>query len=161
MKILTLSTIIFLTGLYGNVFAQSKKEIRENKINSETVYITRLDGKEVKDTYTVYDKNGNMIEKVDYNKDGVVKGTEKHVYNADKEKIEETTYDAKGKLLSKISYVYDSNGEKVGEIEYDGNLSIQKQSLTTYDAKGFKKEKRTFDANKKLISVKKYVYTKR
>lgn len=157
-----LSSMLILFCMQINVFAQSKKEIRENKINTETVYNTKTaDGKEVKDSYTVFDKNGNQIEKVDYNKDGLVKTTEKHTYDANKNKTEETVYDANGKLLSKSSYFYNSNDEKIGEIEYDGKGNILKQSYTTYDAKGFKIEKKTYDANKKLISVKRYVYTKR
>ncbi|NVN95678.1 MAG: hypothetical protein HXX18_10395 [Bacteroidetes bacterium] len=160
MKILNL--IFILLYLHTSVFAQSKKEIRENKITSETVYNTKsADSKEIKDSYTAYDKNGNAIEKIDYNKDGAIKTTEKHTYSANKNKIEETVYDATGKLISKTSYIYNTNDEKIGEIDYDGSGNILKQSYTTYDAKGFKVEKKIFDGNKKLISVKKYVYTKR
>ncbi|MEI6696666.1 MAG: hypothetical protein WCO13_11415 [Bacteroidota bacterium] len=162
MKSKILSPMFILLCIYSSVFAQSKKEIRENKIKTETIFNTKTtDDKEVKDTYTVYDNNGNVIEKTDYNKDGVIKTTEKHIFSANKNKIEETLYDAIGKLISKTSFVYNSSDEKIGEIDYDGNGNILKQSYTTYDARGFKIEKKIFDGNKKLISVKKYVYTKR
>jgi hypothetical protein len=162
MKTKTIILILILAFSSPALFAQSKKDIRENKIFSETVYNTKsADRKEVKDTYTVYDKNGNAIEKVEYNKEGLVKKTEKNTFNSNKDKTEESVFDASGKLKSRTAYVYNSNGDKIGEIEYDGSGVIIKQSITTYDAKGFKVEKKIYDGNKKLITVKKYVYTKR
>ena len=148
----------------SSIYSQSKKKIREHKIISETTYNSKvIDGKEVsiKDSYVVYDKNGNVVEETEYNKEGKVKKTEKTVYNANKDKIEEATYDANGKLKSKTAYAYNASGEKVGEIEYDEAGKIIRQTLTVFDAKGFKIEKRVFDSNKKLLYVKKYVYNKR
>lgn len=162
----TLKTILFsiLVLLNFSVFSQSKKLLKEHNINSETVYITKLvDGKEVelKDSKTVYDKNGKAIEEEEYNKQGVLKKVTKIKYNSDKDKTEETIYDGKGVMLSRTTFIYNSSGEKVGEIEYDGNNKIVKQSITVFDSKGFKAEKKTYDGNKKLISTKRYVYTKR
>lgn len=154
--------IIAFTSL--NVNAQSKKKIREHKVVSETVYTTKtVNGKEVqiKDSYEEYDKNGNVVLKIEYNKEGAVKKTEKYKYNANKDKIEEIEYDGTGKLKSHFTYVYNSSGERIGEIEYDAAGKIIKQSLTTYDSKGFKVEKRIYDGDKKLIAVKKYTYAKR
>jgi len=162
MKMKITYQLLILLFTFSNVFAQGKKEIRNNRITSEMVYTTKIaDGKELKDSYSVFDKNGNTIEKVEYNKDGIIKNTEKYTYSANKNKIEEKIYDGTGKLTSRTSFVYNSSEEKIGEIEYDGNGNIIKQSYTTYDSKGFKIEKKIFDSNKKLISVKKYVYSKR
>lgn len=157
-----LFSIIVLLNL--SAFSQSKKLLKEHKINSETVYVTKVvDGKEVelKDSKTVYDKNGKVIEEEEYNKQGELKKTTKSKYNSDKDKIEETIYDGKGVMISRTTFIYNSSGEKVGEIEYDGKNNIVKQSITVFDSKGFKVEKKTYDGNKKLISTKKYVYTKR
>lgn len=156
--------ILLLSVATLTVNGQSKKRIREHKVMSETVYTTKtVNGKEVqvKDSYEEYDKNGNVILKIEYNKEGAVKKTEKYKYNANKDKIEEIVYDATGKLKSHFTFVYNSSGERIGEIEYDAAGKIIKQSITTYDSKGFKVEKRTYDGDKKLISVKKYIYTKR
>lgn len=148
----------------SSIYSQSKKKIREHKIISETTYNTKIvDGKEVsiKDSYTAYDKNGNIVEEIEYNKDGVVKKKEKSVYNSNKDKIEEVRTGANGKFISKSTFLYNGSGEKVGEIEYDEAGKIIRQTLTVFDAKGFKIEKRVFDSNKKLLYVKKYVYNKR
>jgi hypothetical protein len=145
------------------VSAQSKKDIRENKIVSETSNTTAVEnGKEVtyKDSYIVYDKNGNVTEETEYNKDGSIKRKETNKYNANKDKTEEVVFDGKDKTTRKTTFFYNSGGQKIGEIEYDGSGKIVKQSMITYNANGFKTEKKTYDANKKLLSTKKFTYSK-
>lgn len=155
--------IVLLCLTITTVSAQSKKDIRENKIVSETSNITTIDnGKEVtyKDSYVVYDKNGNVAEETEYNKDGTIKRKETNKYNTNKDKTEEVVFDGKDKTTHKTTFFYNSGGQKIGEIEYDGAGKILKQSMITYNANGFKTEKKTYDANKKLISTKKFTYSK-
>jgi hypothetical protein len=157
-----LAFTIFCTTISA-VSAQSKKDIRENKIISETSNITAVEnGKEVtyKDSYIVYDKNGNVTEETEYNKDGSIKRKETNKYNANKDKTEEMVFDGKDKTTHKTTFFYNSGGQKIGEIEYDGDGKILKQSMIIYNANGFKTEKKTYDANKKLISTKKFTYSK-
>jgi hypothetical protein len=159
-SILSFILFLFVTTL---IAAQNKKEIRENKIVSETSTITVIEnGKETtyKDSYTVYDKNGNVTEQTDYSKEGGIKRKETNKYNTNKDKTEEVVFDGKDKTTSKTTFFYNSNGQKIGEIEYDGAGKILKQSMITYNANGFKTEKKTYDANKKLISTKKFTYSK-
>jgi hypothetical protein len=149
-------------------FSQSKKDIKVNKIATETSYITVTEnGKDVtyKDSYTVYDKEGRVTEQTDFYKDGTVKHKEVNKYDSQKNKIEESVYDAKtdakGPTFKKNSYVFNTNNDKVGETEYDANGKILKQSVITYDNRGLKTDRKTYSADKKLISTKKYVYTYR
>ncbi len=163
MKVKHSILFLFLLFIALNTSAQSKKDIKNNKIASETSMITTSeDGKEVtyKDSYTVYDKNGCVTEQLDYAKDGTVKRKEINKYNSKKDKLEETIWNYKDKTYKKTSYAYDLNGLRVGEIEYDENGKTVKQCLIFYNSKGFKTEKRTYDGNKKLISTKKFNYTK-
>ncbi|MEI6574903.1 MAG: hypothetical protein WCO63_01870 [Bacteroidota bacterium] len=146
------------------LFAQSKKDIRNAKIASETTTVTQTDnGKDItyKETYTIYDKNGNVTEQTEYNKEGAVKRKESNKYNADNDKTEEVVFDAKEKTTRKTSFTYNVDGSKTGEIEYDEKGIILKQSTYTYNNKGLKTEKKTFDGKKKLLSTKKYNYTTR
>jgi hypothetical protein len=157
-----LSFILFLL-VATSIAAQSKKDIRENKIVSETSTITVTEsGKEstYKDSYTVYDKIGNVTEQTEYNKDGTIKRKETNKFNANKDKTEEVVFDGKDKTTHKTTFFYNSGGQKIGEIEYDGSGNILKQSMIIYNANGFKTEKKTYDANKKLISTKKFTYSK-
>ena len=74
MKNLVFILLCFL--VFSNSFAQSKKDLAKNNILSETTTVTKIeDGKEItfKDTYTVYDKDGKVIEETNYNKEGAVK----------------------------------------------------------------------------------------
>jgi hypothetical protein len=158
-----LLVIVVLCLTITTVSAQSKKDIRENKITSETSNITTIEnGKEVtyKDSYIVYDKNGNVTEETEYNKDGTIKRKVTNKYNVNKDKAEEVVFDGKDKTTRKTTFYYNANGQKIGEIEYDGAGKILKQSMITYNANGFKTEKKTYDANKKLISTKKFTYSK-
>lgn len=161
MKACPLFTIALCLLQISNVIAQSKKDIKENKIVSETTYVTIIEnGKETtyKDTYTLYDKNGCVAELTEFYKDGTIKKKETNKYNASKDKIEVLIFDGKDKTTEKTTYLYNSNSQKIGEIEYDGSGNIIKQSMIIYNANGFKTEKKTYDANKKLISTKKYFY---
>ena len=163
MNIDKLFVIVMLCLTIATVSAQSKKDIRENKIVSETSNITTIEnGKEVtyKDSYILYDKNGNIAEETEYNKDGTIKRKETNKYNANKDKTEEVVFDGKDKTTRKTTFYYNANGQKIGEIEYDGSGKIEKQSMIIYNANGFKTEKKTYDANKKLISTKKFTYSK-
>jgi len=144
--------------------AQSKKDIRNNKIESETATITYTEnGKDItfKDSYTVYDKNGNVIEQTEYNRDGNIKSKTINKYDSNKNKIESIEYNDKTKTSIKTAYIYNKNDQKVMEIEYDTNGKITRQSAYLYNNKGFKTEKRTVDENKKLVAIKKYIYTAR
>jgi len=163
IKIQYFKNIFFLV-LFLNFtlsFSQSKKDIRSNKITSETAYITiNENGKDItyKDSYTAYDKDGNTIEQIDYFKEGSIKRKELNKFNSHKDKIEEAIFDAKDKSFRKTTFIYNTNNQKVGEIEFDASGKILKQSVYTYNSKGFKVDKKTYDANKKLLSTKKYNY---
>jgi glycogen debranching enzyme len=155
-----LSLLLIFISLFS--FAQSKKDIRNNKIASETAMITVTEnGKEItyKDSYTIYDKNGNVIEQTEFNRDGSIKNKETNKFDANKNKIETTEYNEKDKTTTKTTFVYDKNDNKILETEYDGKGKIIRQSAYIYNNKGFKTEKRTVDGNKKLIAIKKHSYS--
>jgi predicted mannosyl-3-phosphoglycerate phosphatase (HAD superfamily) len=165
MKSISFYTLLSLIILFTvSVSAQSKKDIRNNKIVSElcTISVTE-NGKDIsyKDSYTVYDKNGNIVEQTEFNRDGSIKFKEINKYDAKKNKIEKTEYSDKDKKTIKTTYGYNANDDKVMETEYDNTGAIYRQSVFLYNNKGFKTEKRTIDGNKKLIAIKKYIYSAR
>lgn len=138
--------------------AQSKKEIKKNKISSVTV--TETSGsKTINDSKTTYDENGEVIEKSEYNKDGVLKKTMKYKMNNLGDVIQEEEYDEKNTLKEKTIISYNANGDKKDELVYDSNGKLIKKHVYVYDKKGLKTERKTLDAAGKLVSVKKYTYT--
>ena len=81
-------------------FSQSKKErktIKTYGVKSITENVTELiNGKETtrKDSYTVYDKNVNVILNEEYRKDGTLKRRETAKYDSKGNKSEETIWNA-------------------------------------------------------------------
>jgi len=164
MNYLRIITSIFVIIYTLSIRAQSKKDIRNNKISSITsITSTYENGKEVnyKDSYIAYDKNGNIIEEIEYFINGSIKSKKTYKYNSDKNKIEEIEYDSKTKNTIKIIFLYNSDGNKISEVMYDMNEKLIRKVIFVYDKNGLRIEKKTFDVNNKLISVKKYNYLKK
>ena len=63
-------------------FSQKKKEIKKLGIKSQVVTET-VNGKVINDSKTVYDKNGQITEDWNYDKDGHLKSITKYTYNKD------------------------------------------------------------------------------
>ena len=77
MKYLFLISVLFLSTLS---FAQKKKEIKKLGIKSQVVTET-VNAKVINDSKTVYDKNGQITEDWNYDKDGHLKSITKYTYN--------------------------------------------------------------------------------
>jgi hypothetical protein len=179
--------ILFLSFAVIGLQAQSKKEIKANKIKSTTTYqADNSNGTAVtyKDQYDEFDKDGRTTKHVEYNSDGSIKRQETTVYDANGNKTEETEYDVKdnintkkvskynvsndkteeaeyngsGTLLKTTVYTYNANGDKTGEIVTDATGNILKKIVYTYDVNGLKLTKQTYNAANILESVKKFVY---
>jgi len=141
--------------------SQSKKELRSNKIQSKTIERTeQKDGQTItyKESYEVYDKNGNTILREEYNKAGEVKTKESFKYdnfgnmiekiefekktgktiktlckyNADGNKIEETVYDSGGNIIEKKSYSYNNKALRTEVKEYNGKGELRWKKSINY-----------------------------
>ena len=184
--ILSISTIMMFL-FVSSSFSQSRKEIKKYGIRSTESVITEfVGGKEVThtDSFEKYDNDGNIIEEVEYNKDGTFKKKYTRKYNKAGEITEEVKYDAKGAIVSKVVTAYNESNDKVNEQTYDGTgklvewfkygyndlgektfeLSLDekgktiRKSLYVYDKNGLRKERKTFNGRDELIAVKKYNY---
>lgn len=156
----------FLTGVLVTMafsFIQSKKDLRLSKIESETTFITARDaaGKEItfKDSYTLYNRNGNPTEETEFFRDGTIKKKHTNKYNSFYDKIEEIEFDGKDGKTTKTVFTYNANGQKTAETQYNADNMVMKSIEYTYDSKGFKTIKKTLDGQKAIISIKKYQYT--
>ena len=88
---------------WGTVFSQSKKDIKKNKVKTVSVSKTfTKDGKEItlKESFNKYDADGNMVEEINYDENGTVKGHQSFVYTKNGDKTEEAHYEIIG--LSKL-----------------------------------------------------------
>ena len=87
-----------------SVNAQSKKELKKNKVKSyRQVHTSVENGKEVTvdALFHRFDGNGNLVEEINYDKDGKVKSHFIAVYNKNGDKTEEQVFSDDGKLKKK------------------------------------------------------------
>ena len=125
------------------VFAQSKTELKSNKIKSKTVEKTeQKDGQTItyKEFYEEYDKNGRTVLQIEYSKSGEIKKKETFKYDSFGNEIEKTVYEKKSGTTVKTVTKYDANGEKAEETVYDSAGQIMQKQTYTVDNKGFRKE---------------------
>lgn len=169
-------------------FAQSKKEARENKLKSITVFTSAaVDGQtvEYKESYKEFDKAGHTIVEIDFKKDGSISmkrtarydahgnkteetiyepGKEKHerrtsTYNSNNDKILEVEYDGEtGEVLKRTSFSYNIKGYRTSELETDAAGNFTKKVVYTYNSKGLKVSRQVLDNNDKPKSRKNYNY---
>ena len=156
---LTLLFACFMASLNLS-FAQSKKNIKKYKIKSITETVTTFEGgKELtrNDQFTRYDKNGQIIEQIDYDKNGKIKTKTITKYNNLEDKNEETIFDGNNKQVLREVYKYDADGEKSEEWHYDDKDELVSKSIYTVK-NGLKIERKMYDTKGKLIQTKKYAY---
>ncbi len=185
MKKIIVLSICFL--LVGSVWGQSKKEIKNNKIKSTTIWETKYEeGKPVtyKSSYQEYDRDGHCILNIEYSPTKVVLRKQTARYDANKNKIEETEfdllkkkntrrtskfnafkdkteeveYDNSGVILQKITYSYDGDGNRVMETVFDPLGKIIRKSLFAYNGQNLKVTKETVSGTNTPISGKKWEY---
>jgi YD repeat-containing protein len=149
--------LIALLIMCGICNAQKKKDIK--KAGIKTITTTETQGtKTFNDSKVTYDGSGNIIEEVNYDKEGNLKSTKKFKYNKDGDPIEETEYNEKNAIKEICLTKYNSLGEKIEEMYLDSNKKQVKKYVYTFDSKGFKTERKCYDGINTLISTKKYIY---
>lgn len=160
-----LAVSLFNVGLYS----QSKKEkkaIKTYGIKSVTENVTEtVNGKEIsrKDSYTVYDKNANIVLNEEYRKDGTLKHKESAKYDSKGNKVEEIIWDAPGTQPDPEKYVkhaskYNSDNDKIEELEYDASGRLVSKSQFSYNSNGDKILEVVYDAIGKLVKKIVYIY---
>ncbi len=160
LKFCCVFLLIFLCGL--NLKAQSKKKLKKYQIKLVEEVITKKTESEdetFKDVLMKVDMEGNVIETIQFKKDGSVKSKINCQYNKNGDLIQEEEFDGLGKLKGKKIMTYNIDGEKITESEFDNLNKLLKKSINTYNAKGLKTDKLIYDGNGKIISFKKYKYT--
>jgi hypothetical protein len=166
-RALFLLTISFF--LASATFAQSRKQLKELKVKSQTeISIIYKDGKEVsnyKSEYSTFDKDGNTITQIEYNVDGTVKRKETTKY-AGKEKIEEIIEHPTGgtdvqKKYKRTTWKFNTAGDKTEEVEYDAAGNVTKKITYAYNAKGQRVFEMEYDGAGRLLKKSAFSYDKK
>ena len=107
----------------------------QTKIKSRTETVTEFDKKAKKfithkESYQLYNTNGDIIEEFGYDKKGVVNKHVKFEYNASGKKTKEIHYkDNTSTVKFIVEFVYDAHGLKTEELEKtaDGSKTTSKR----------------------------------
>ena len=153
-KILTICAVIIALGF---IPFQSKKEVKKHNIKSVTVTVS-ANGKTINEEKTVFYKNGEIAEEINYTKEGLLKSSVIYKRNKDGNVIEEKEFDSKNQLVERKEIKYNNLDEKFIEYIYNNENKLEKKSIYTYNKKGLKTEKTIYDAANNIISIKKYTY---
>jgi hypothetical protein len=149
------------------LFAQSKKDISKNKIRSVTENVVLYGkGKETsyKESYTLFNKAGKVLEEVNYNLDGSIHKRDAFKYDNDKNKIEEVVYkeaeDERKKPAENKKTIskYNKNGDKIEETEYDGTGKMLGKTIYAYNNFGEKVSELHYDGGGIVNKKVKYTY---
>ena len=110
-------------------------------------------------SFTIYDKNGNKIEKNYYFSDGLYS---KYTYKYDKKgnTIEINNYNSNGSIHEKYTFKYDEKGNNIEQNNYKYDGSFLYKYTYKYDEKGNNIEKNNYDSNGRLDSKYTYEYDK-
>ena len=160
---------ILLTGFYLVAAAQGKKEKKLFKtygVRSVTETVTEISGGKEntrKDSYTVYDKNINVVLNEEYRKDGSLKHKETAKYDSKGNKTEETVWDAADLQPNPEKYVkhvskFNEDEDKIEELEYDKEDRLVSKTQFSYNSNGEKTLEVVYDNAGKLKKRTVYLY---
>jgi hypothetical protein len=130
---ITKKTLLIILMLSGFILANGQKQSSENKIKSLIVLEEKHDmliSKQYKESETYYERNGNIIEQVNY-KNGKITKHFKYQYDSDNNKIKEEEYDPSGKLIESSEYIIE-NGLRTEKTVYDTNKKVKSKKVYQY-----------------------------
>jgi hypothetical protein len=125
--------LLVLVSLCLTIPLQSQKSDKKQKIKSITVLEEKSDvlvKKQVKDSETFYDPQGNIIEDINY-KQGKISKHFRYQYDIDGNKIKEEELDPSGRLIEYSQYRYE-NGLRVEKVVYTGSNKIKSRKVYQY-----------------------------
>ena len=128
----TLKTIYNAAGRIDSIiqFTKSSKVFYKKRFNysstdyqSEEVYINE-DGSRSSSIIDKFDANGNLLQNIQYNENGIINYITYYAYNANNKQTEVRRYDSKGYSNGKETSKYDTQGNKTEHITYNPDKSV-------------------------------------
>lgn len=133
LRYFTVLVLLFFVG--GLLSAQKKTTAKESNVRSITEYKQDVEknGPQLKEAYTLYDKNGNVLEEIEYDSQGKVKTHMKYQYDGNNNKIKEIEMSPAGKAVRVHEYKYNSNNLRTERNTYDGAGKLKSKRTYQYD----------------------------
>jgi hypothetical protein len=188
MKIQSTLLALLVCLLVSNLNAQTPRQIASRKI--KIVSTRSIDNRKGENTLkmntTQYDRRGNVLESIDFNKDSVKTSWDQYEYNRHgdetlhrilnvkdgtvsksiqtkfdkwKREIERSEMNGDGTITESIRWEYNTLDDKISEITVDGSGKILRKTLFVYDKKGMLISRSTYNGEGTLILEKNNTYT--
>lgn len=129
-----MKTALVIILFLGNVFSSVCQNAQTSaKIKSLLVTVEKQNGlikKQYKDSETLYDYRGNILESISY-KQGKIDKHFKYEYNPDNNKIKEVELDSYGRIKESSEYKY-VNGLRTEKTVYNANQKIKSKKIYVY-----------------------------
>jgi hypothetical protein len=130
-------TILFLIlpGLFLVANAQKKSAAKLQNIKSVTEYkldLEKNNGAKVKESYILFDSEGNTLEEIEYDVTGKTTLHMKYQYDNNNNKIKEIEIAPNGKPSKTIEYKYTGNVRTEKNV-YDGTGKLKSKRVYQYE----------------------------
>jgi uncharacterized protein YkuJ len=147
-------------GLKGNKSFFSKWEYQFNDSNKTLEKAVYNSSTNQEKTIYYFDSVGNIVEEINYSKEGDLIYHYLIVYTEFNKPLEITELSGNGVVYEKWKYFYDKNNQNIEIHQYNGSDELFKKYLNTYDVNGLQKEALSLDRNgnpiEKIVSVYQY-----
>lgn len=130
-----LRIVLFSVGLLVSATLYSQKNDSKPKVKSVTVmeenYEDDKSGTQQKESFTRFDLQGNIVELIEYDKEGKEKQHILYEYDKEGHKTKETSLKANGNKDKEEVFIY-QNGLRTEKIVYYGNGKIKSKKKYIY-----------------------------
>lgn len=153
---LLLMSIFNLSG-----YSQSQRQIRSRKIKSVYTETTEMRKGELvsKKNLTLYNRKGQILESIEYNKDSVKTSWELFSYNHNGDQITfKILYPITGSLKKEIKTEYDHLNRESIKTEFDKDGNVVETITSLYNKMDDKIEEKTSDAKGNIIRISEFTY---
>ena len=97
-----------------------------------------------------FNKRGDVVEQISYDRDGSVLDRCLYTYNSEHRMTKSSWIGFNDKPFFKTRYIYDNNGVLTQEVSYDGDGAMCNKSIFKYNSKGQKTEEISYDSKSAL-----------
>ncbi|MEO5675123.1 MAG: hypothetical protein ABIQ74_10795 [Chitinophagales bacterium] len=145
------------------VLSQSKSEIKDRKIKSVTTstFDIRKGDSTFKKNLSRYDRQGNVIESIDYDPHGNIKDHEQFQYNSHGDEVLYIQLSSDQKVMRKIESRYNKWNNLTEKITTDEGGNLSEKIELTYNPSSDPVLESTYDRDGKIIRHTEYIYDSR
>lgn len=163
--------VIVCMGIGFSGYSQSKKSLRTYSITKKTETVLKYKNGKAQDPYVseveVFDKNGEWIERIDFDKDGSIKKREVRKYNKRllveeiQDKPQEKEWTETTPSYKQRVYTFNKKADLMEEKDLSRKGEVKRKRVYTYNKYGDRMTRTTTDKHGEVESIDNYTYDKK